>query len=77
MKKKYSEESVIGNLKAQFVKKSLHSQIHTSIRPSIVNGNIALAYYRGLNVGREEAIEDVLRALKKKFPEAVKLIKDL
>lgn len=73
--KKYSEDQIIGNLKGEFVKKSLRSQIRTPLRPTVINGNISLAYYRGLAVSREETIDDIIHLLKKKFPKAALYVK--
>lgn len=69
------EDAVIGNLKDRFVKKSLRSQIHTSISPSEITGNIALSYHRGLAVGREERKKEIIALLKNKFPKAATFLK--
>ena len=60
------ENEIIGNLKGQFVKKTLREQIHTHTSPGLVAGNIALAYYRGRHFEQEVMINK----LKQKFPEA-------
>lgn len=75
IKKSISKENkVIGNIKDQYIKRSMRGQRHTSISPSGVSGDISLAYYRGLAVGEEDTVKIVLRLLKK-YPEARKYIK--
>lgn len=70
------EEAVIGNLRDQFIKKSLRSQRYVQISPNLVSGNITLAYYRGLAEGRSDAVQACIGILKKSFPDASKLLKE-
>lgn len=53
------EDEVIGNLKSQFTRRTLHGQRLIGISPAIANGNIALAYHRGLAEGRRERQKEV------------------
>jgi hypothetical protein len=68
------EDAIIGNLKQQFIRPTLNGQRKIGISPDICNGNISLAYHRGLNIGRDEMLKEVLRELKN-FPEAKAHIK--
>jgi hypothetical protein len=65
-----AEDKVIGNLKQQFVRSTLHAQRQISVSPATANGNIALAYYRGINVGREDERKLVISQLRQRFPAA-------
>lgn len=70
MKKAISkEDEVIGNLKSQFNRPTLHGQRRIAISPAIANGNIALAYHRGLAEGQKESDKET--ALNKKLKEAL------
>lgn len=68
------EDKVIGNLKRRFNSPSLRGQRQIQISPALVTGNIALSYYRGLQVGRDEREKEIIRELKKKFPKAAQSI---
>lgn len=64
------EDEVIGSLKEQFIRQTLHGQRQIGVSPAIAVGNIALAYHRGRAAERE----DIIEALKKKFPKAAKYL---
>lgn len=68
------EDQVIGNLKRQFIRHTLHGQRQISVSASTANGNIALAYHRGLAVGEQDRTKAIIQTLKKKFPAAARLV---
>lgn len=71
----YEEQGTIGNITSQFIKTNLRSQRSVGISPDIAAGNAALGYHRGLAWGRAETVRDIVRMLRKKYPEASQYIK--
>lgn len=64
------EEKNIGDIKKQFVSKSPNRQQHRRFSANQASGGIALSYHRGKQAGREE----ILKAIKKKFPRVYKYL---
>lgn len=58
---KSDEDKHIGDLKGRFVRKNLRSQVLNRYSASEASGNIALAYYRGIEVGRKQVLDEIKR----------------
>ena len=62
------EDKIIGDLKNTFVSPFPHRQKDIRFSPSEAAGNVSLAYYRGVAVGRGQ----ILKQIKKRFPKFYK-----